>query len=317
MLVSVIIIFYNQSQYVSRALRSVTQQTYKNLDIIVVDDGSEESIAPLVEDLQDSRIRFIRKENGGAASARNRGIVEARGEYVFFLDGDDVYLPSRVGEAIAVLRSMNKPKCMIACGAYAVAGGGFLVGHIKPESFNPGDWINTSLVRPSCTGYHSALFTEVGLFPEHMESNEDGALNATLGARYPVFAISKRLVLYRMDDNGLARRFLRSYESAVEIMQSKLSYIEERVDPALYEVYREQSYRDLLFGFLSRGTLSAAKKWRQVASLSLDRTAASFVAMLSVKTGINGYRMIRVVRQFFICMGLLPLSVRLHRYLKL
>lgn len=93
-LVSVIVPVYNVEKYVKRCLDSITSQTYTNLEIIVVDDGSTDCSAIICEQCssEDSRIRVIRKNNEGAGFARNTGIEEASGEYLFFVDSDDYIL---------------------------------------------------------------------------------------------------------------------------------------------------------------------------------------------------------------------------------
>ncbi len=89
--VSVIIPFYNVKGYLAQCVRSVTRQTYKNLEIILVDDGSTDGSGALCDELckADDRIRVIHKENGGISTARNVGLDEARGDFIAFVDGDD------------------------------------------------------------------------------------------------------------------------------------------------------------------------------------------------------------------------------------
>ena len=90
-LVSVIIPIYNVEKYLKKSVKSVIDQTYSNLEIILVDDGSKDSCYKLCEELkkEDKRIIVIHKENGGLSDARNRGIDIAKGKYLFFLDSDD------------------------------------------------------------------------------------------------------------------------------------------------------------------------------------------------------------------------------------
>ncbi len=106
-LVSVIIPTYNRAKYVVEAVASVTQQTYPNLEIIVIDDGSdddtESTLAPL---LADRRIHYIRQENAGPAVARNRGLDAATGEFVAFLDSDDLWLPNSVEDRVRAFESL-------------------------------------------------------------------------------------------------------------------------------------------------------------------------------------------------------------------
>ena len=91
-LVSVIIPAYNIERYISRCLDSIMAQTYNNLEIIVIDDGSKDQTAEILDDYQkrDSRIIVVHKENGGVSSARNNGLDIATGDYISFVDGDDL-----------------------------------------------------------------------------------------------------------------------------------------------------------------------------------------------------------------------------------
>jgi glycosyltransferase involved in cell wall biosynthesis len=90
-LISVIVPVYNAEKTIRRTAASIRAQTYRNLEILLVDDGSSDSTPEILKELseQDRRIRVIRQENAGAGAARNRGIREASGEYVGFIDADD------------------------------------------------------------------------------------------------------------------------------------------------------------------------------------------------------------------------------------
>lgn len=94
-LISIVIPAYNIENYISKTLDSVLAQTYQNLQIIVVNDGSKDGTGKILDEyaLQDSRIKVIHKENGGVTSARLRGIAEAQGQYIGFVDGDDYIEP--------------------------------------------------------------------------------------------------------------------------------------------------------------------------------------------------------------------------------
>ena len=91
-LISVIIPVYNVEKYIRYCLDSVINQTYKNLEIIIVDDGTKDSSGEIAEEYaaKDSRIKVIHKENGGLSDARNVGLDVATGRYIAFLDSDDV-----------------------------------------------------------------------------------------------------------------------------------------------------------------------------------------------------------------------------------
>lgn len=98
-LISVIIPVYNVSKYVTRCVESVQNQTYVNLQILLIDDGSTDESGNICDELAagDTRIQVIHQENGGLSAARNTGLEAAKGEYVFFVDSDDWIEPETIG----------------------------------------------------------------------------------------------------------------------------------------------------------------------------------------------------------------------------
>lgn len=97
-LVSVVIPVYNLEEYIENCINSVTAQTYENIEIICVDDGSTDNSADVVRDVakNDTRVRYIYQENSGVSAARNTGMAEAQGEYLMFIDGDDYIHPQSI-----------------------------------------------------------------------------------------------------------------------------------------------------------------------------------------------------------------------------
>lgn len=93
--ISVIVPIYNVEKYLMKSVMSILNQTYQNLEIILVDDGSKDNSGKIADDLSkiDSRIKVIHKENGGLSSARNEGMKHVTGEYIAFLDSDDCIIP--------------------------------------------------------------------------------------------------------------------------------------------------------------------------------------------------------------------------------
>ncbi|MBT7600014.1 MAG: glycosyltransferase [Anaerolineae bacterium] len=109
-LVSVIITSYNQREYIGLAIGSVLNQTYPNIEIIVIDDastdGTQEIIKEISSEFEDERVRFIPKQqNEGVTYCRNIGLAEFSGEYICFLDGDDMYLPGKIGTQVDHMES--------------------------------------------------------------------------------------------------------------------------------------------------------------------------------------------------------------------
>ncbi len=113
-LVSIIIPVYNLEQYIAKCLLSIVNQTYSNLEILCIDDGSTDSSADVIKSWceNDSRIKYFYKENGGVSSARNLGLDVLNGDFVMFVDGDDYLHP----QAVELLYNcFEKLDCDIAC----------------------------------------------------------------------------------------------------------------------------------------------------------------------------------------------------------
>lgn len=101
--ISVIIPVYNDALYIKEALKSVLSQGVENLEIIVVDDGSTDNFEEQIDELNDLRIKLISQTNSGAAAARNNGVNNAKGEYIAFLDADDVWSGDKLKLQLDVL----------------------------------------------------------------------------------------------------------------------------------------------------------------------------------------------------------------------
>jgi glycosyltransferase involved in cell wall biosynthesis len=115
--ISVIIPVYNAQDTIEKTIQSITSQSYQNLEIILVNDGSTDSSYEICRRIQseDSRIKIIDKENGGVSSARNMGVAHATGEYIIHADSDDIVLPNAY---MNLIREANRSNAAIIVGGY-------------------------------------------------------------------------------------------------------------------------------------------------------------------------------------------------------
>jgi glycosyltransferase involved in cell wall biosynthesis len=193
--VSVIIPTYDRIETLPRALRSVINQTFSDWELIVVDDGSTDYTVEMI--LRDyPTVRLHRQENGGVSSARNSGVALASGEWIAFLDSDDVWLPEKLERQLSALanepelrlshtdeiwirndRSVNQPK------AYTKAGGG-IYHRCLP----------LCCICPSSVLLRRDLFDEIGGFDETFPVCEDYDLWLRITAREPVHYLDEALV---------------------------------------------------------------------------------------------------------------------------
>lgn len=133
--VSIIIPIYNVADYLLKSVRSAIEQTERDIEVILVDDGSTDNSGALCDELaqEDFRIQVIHKENGGLSSARNAGVAAARGDYVLLLDGDDYLLPHA---AARVLEEMERcPSDIIQFHYQEVAAGEEAILHDRMETW--------------------------------------------------------------------------------------------------------------------------------------------------------------------------------------
>jgi glycosyltransferase involved in cell wall biosynthesis len=135
-LVSVIIPAHNDAATVERTISSVLNQTYPNLEVLVVDDGSTDETAFLVQRMADAdpRIRLLQKANGGLVSARNYGIAHAGGEFIAPIDADDLWHPEKIKKQVTVMRDRGDRVGLVYCWSRAVDERDRVLGDVWPCS---------------------------------------------------------------------------------------------------------------------------------------------------------------------------------------
>ena len=93
-LVSIIVPFYNAENYIKKTIDSVLCQTFQNFEILLINDGSTDNSSSIIKTIKDDRVHLVEQENQGVSFSRNKGIAMAKGEFVVFLDADDLLHPS-------------------------------------------------------------------------------------------------------------------------------------------------------------------------------------------------------------------------------
>jgi glycosyltransferase involved in cell wall biosynthesis len=195
--VSVIIPTYNRSQKVERAIRSVLDQSFGDVEIIVVDDGSTDDTYQCLDRLRPS-ITYIRElVNRGVSAARNRGIKSSLAPWIAFLDSDDYWLKDKLQVQTEFL---HRNPGSVACQTEEIwIRRGRRVNpkrrHRKPSGDIFEQSLELCLVSPSSVMVKRALFDEVGLFDETFQAAEDYDLWLRISCRYPVHLIDRALTV--------------------------------------------------------------------------------------------------------------------------
>ena len=199
--ISVVIPLYNKEHTVSEALLSAVSQRVAPLEVLVVDDGSTDRSAEVVEALNLPTVRLIRQTNGGVSRARNRGIEEAQGEWIAFLDADDCWEADFLAEIQALIA--DHPACAMCATAFQVNQQGTLHEAPCPHTRGEVDFFRESahsyIAIPSAVAIKREALLAVGGFPAGMKIGEDLYLWILLARRYPIAFSPKRLVRYRRE----------------------------------------------------------------------------------------------------------------------
>ena len=241
--VSVVIPAYNVADLIGATLDSVLEQTYHDFEIIVVDDGSTDSTREVVATYGEP-VRYVRKVNGGSASARNRGIQEARGTYVAFLDADDLWRPTKL--EVQMQEHLADPALAWSyTDSYLVdAESGTIIfrrSHVRdrPEGDVLDALLKGNFIAPSTTVVEHRVFDEVGVFDESSlhRISEDWDLWMRIAARYPVRFIGTPLVETRQHADRKTETM--DLEHALESRLAIIDKAVQRNPDRLAEVYDE------------------------------------------------------------------------------
>lgn len=179
-LVSIVIPCHNEERFISEAIESALSQTYSPIEVIVVDDGSEDASHQIVESFG-SKVQLTRQAWSGAAASRNTGVKLARGNFVMFLDADDLLAPDTIGALVEVLRNRNDSIAFCNWGVLSPCCEGTwrvtAAPHHPPQANDPlADWLQGRFV-PSCSLlWPIRAFLKTGGWDEDLVANQDGDL---------------------------------------------------------------------------------------------------------------------------------------------
>ncbi len=196
--VSVIIPTFNRKNFLKEAIESVLLQSYKNFEIIVVDDGSTDGTREMIKS-EYKMIKYIYQKNSGPSAARNRGIVEAKGEYISFLDSDDLWLKDKLKEEMEFLEENREYKICYTDEIW-IRNGKRVNPKKKHRKYS--GWIFEKtlplcIISPSSVIIHRSVFAHVGLFDESLFVCEDYDLWLRVSSKYPIYFLEKKLIIKR------------------------------------------------------------------------------------------------------------------------
>jgi glycosyltransferase involved in cell wall biosynthesis len=269
-LVSVIIPTYNRAHLIGETVESALAQTYKHLEILVVDDGSTDNTQEILQPYKD-HIRYFYQENRGVSAARNVGLRNAQGRYIAFLDSDDLWLHEKTERQLQFFA--DHPECGLIYTDYArqveregevsirehsnkSAYSGYIFPQLLLHNFVFGGG-STVMIRREC-------IETVGYFNENLRTVEDYELWLRISKRYKVGYIDEVLALYRFHGSNKSQNFVPHTTAKIQVLEDILTrFPEARLEAGKRLVNRRlhSFYYDLGYHFFDTQDYNEARKY--------------------------------------------------------
>jgi glycosyltransferase involved in cell wall biosynthesis len=213
-MISIIIPAYKAEKYIEETIRSVIQQTIMDWELIVVDDGSPDNLGEVVKKLQleDSRIQYVRQKNAGVSTARNYGYNLSKGDYIAFLDADDVWLPNNLSLKLEKF-AIDKTLGLVHSDTEVIDSFSKRIGEIKQgkEGYILEDlllWNGTCIPAPSSILVKREVLEKVGGFDKELSTAADQEFFFRVAAQYKIGRVSEVTWFYRVHGNNMSSNVL-------------------------------------------------------------------------------------------------------------
>ncbi|MEP0917141.1 glycosyltransferase [Leptolyngbya sp. DQ-M1] len=242
--ISVIIPVFNGEHTITETVQSVLNQTFTELEIIVIDDGSQDSTLSVVSSITDTRVKVFSYDNAGVSTSRNRGFAHATGEYISFLDADDLWTPNKLEAQYQALQLHPQAAVAYSWVDYIDQDGKFFrsANHVTANgNIYEQLLLNNLLENGSNPLIRRQAFADVGGFDPTLAFGEDWEMWLRLSARYEFVAVPSPQVLYRMSSNSVSCNVqrmetgsLRMLEKAFSQAPQSLQYLKRNAIANLY-----------------------------------------------------------------------------------
>jgi glycosyltransferase involved in cell wall biosynthesis len=221
-LISVVIPVYNGEKTIQQTINSVLNQTFKDWELIIIDDGSQDSTVKIIREIEDSRIRIFSYDNGGLALSRNRGIDHAEGEYITFLDADDLWTPDKLEAQFQALQ--ENPEAMVAYSwtDYIDESSQFLHSgrHITINgNIYQHLLVNNFLENGSNPLIRKQALNQVGEFDTSLKAGEDWDMWLRLAAHYQFVAVPLPQILYRVSTGSMSSQIKNQERECLKVIE--------------------------------------------------------------------------------------------------
>ncbi|MDX8502968.1 glycosyltransferase family 2 protein [Mesorhizobium sp. VK4C] len=289
-LVSVIIPAYNAEPFIERTLASVLAQTHRNMEIIVVDDGSTDRTASIVRRLADGdwRIRLLRQNNGGVASARNAGVRASKGVFIAPVDADDLWHPTKLEKQLRVFAAAGNDLGLVYTLYRTIDADDMVI--ITSKQTHPSGWVFMQHLGQNFVGNgSSAMFRrnvlfEMGGYSSRLreggaEGCEDFFIQQSIASKYRFGVVEEHLVGYRRTPGNMSADFVRMLISRRMVLESVLARCTEAVRPALLDAMFRTDVEIAKLGLMTRRFAAVARNCAGMSPVQFAKLVAAFAAI--------------------------------------
>lgn len=210
-LVSIIIPAYNTELYIEETIRSVLIQSYSNLECIIIDDGSTDNLEYIVKNIQkkDNRLLYKKQENKGVSSARNHGFELSNGEYIAFLDADDLWSTDRIEKMVNVFKTNDTSVGLVHSDMAFINSKSQLTGEVNTGlSGNVLDdlllWEQCVIPAPSSVLIKRSVIDNIGGFNETLSNSADQEFFFRIANKYTILRLPEPLGFYRKHSSNMS-----------------------------------------------------------------------------------------------------------------
>jgi glycosyltransferase involved in cell wall biosynthesis len=253
-LISVLISVYNGEQTIRETIQSILNQTFEDFEIIVINDGSTDLTLEVLNSIPDPRIKVFSYPNAGLNASRNRGISHASGEYVSFIDADDLWTPDKLEGQLKALQENTDAAIAYSWTDYIDENSQFL--RLGPHYSFTGD-VFAKLLLADFIGSGSnplirkSTFAEVGNFDESIKGGQDWDMWLRLAKRYPFAVVPSVQILYRQYATSWSANAKRQEEGFKRIIEKALSDAPDSVKKLKKDIIGNR-YKSLIIDALAK-----------------------------------------------------------------
>ncbi len=242
--VSIITPTFNRARYIGRTIESALAQTFKDFELIIVDDGSTDDSKQTIEPyLADSRVRYLYQENKERCAARNNGLRNSRGTYIALLDSDDLWLPHHLESCLRKTREMGET-ALIFSNSFVIDQDDKIISRLYTRVHE--GYVMDEIVKrlssdfaPSASFIPKTIFDDVGYFLERegFSAGEDTERWISIANKYPFFSTHKFTVLYRVntqDDRNASIHAEKNLRRLIDILLSNKALPTTRIEGLIH-----------------------------------------------------------------------------------